>query len=452
MKKQQPNSIEVEKLVLGAILLEPDAMFTVAKMLKPKYFFDGNHQRFYKAMTELYSQNLSIDAVVVFETLKQLELSRDGDVKLLMQLQSAAVSAAKTELHCRIIIEKWMLRELTDTLDKLKNKALKEVDDSFELIGEGINSLEQILAVSEMQIEEENFYDRLPKLFSEIENERQSNVSRGIKTHYFPSFDYYTDGLQEGNLVVISGKYKSGKSRLAMALALDYTVQKIETAIIGFEMNDIEYMKNIVSMATGVRYGYLRDPSSKAPDGSYLLTKDHIYQMKNKCESMFWETKLFISDSVFNDTDIAAKIKYWKKKYGIKVVFIDYLQLIESNKRYERKNLEIADISKMFKNIARLEKLTIFILVQENESGEAAESKGPLRDSDFWFSISHPVDEKKESIKVNGVDVPVDQSTFWVKLKASRHTKNGGSFVCKFFDNGEFKEQSLDEYKYAQII
>jgi hypothetical protein len=171
--------------------------------------------------------------------------------------------------------------------------------------------------------------------------------------------------------------------------------------------------------------------------------------MKQKALDDFEGTNIFISDNVFLDIELFAKIHYWHHKYGVKLVAVDYIQLVPTNEDMERRDMVVAHISRSLKNICRQLKINIIEISQENDRGRTAEGKGPEKDCDFWFSCIHPSDENIKSIKMQDgdalVDVPIDESVFQVRFKASRHSPNGGSFLTKFFENGEYKEY---DYKY----
>lgn len=361
-----------------------------------------------------------------------------------------------------------MLREFISKANSAIQKAQKEIEDPFELIAGTANEFDILLNLSNNDIEEKSFNEILPDIIETIKKERLEGEAATFKTYDFPSFNNATGGIKKGNLIVVSGKYKSGKTRFSLALLKDFAVNsKIPVGLIGFEMDSDEYFKNLLSMQCGIRYAYLRNPGAKNKDGSYKLNDQDLIDLEAKATKSFNQTKIFISDKTVYDSDVTAKIKFWTKKHHLKIIVIDYLQLIETNKRYERRDLELAEISKRLKNIARSENIAIIVLVQENEAGQSADSKGPLRDSDFWFSITHPVDDqayyiddfsqgkKSNEVKkkcvvrvkdINGNDkmIPADQSIFHVKFKASRHSANGKSFLCKFFENGEFKELAID--------
>jgi len=334
-----------------------------------------------------------------------------------------------------------MFREIITLSNKTTSCAFSQTEDPFELLARAINNLDEIRNVIEIAKEDENYWDRLPVLVQRIEEERRQKIETTIKCDTFPSFNTATGGLQKGNLVVISGKYKAGKTRFAYALLIDYAVnKKIPVGMIGLEMGQEEYDKILLSMQTGTRYEYLRDPAGKNKDGSLKLKDELLYEMKLKAEQIFPKTTIMISDSETYDVEIKAKIKYWVKKHKLKIVCIDYLQLVETTNKYERRDLVIAYLSRTFKNLARQLGIILFIIVQENEKGESADSKAPLRDSDFWFSVTHPIDEGKQTVRIDGDEISVDQSHFLIKFKASRHSPNGGIFLTKFYENGEYKE------------
>lgn len=469
-----PSVVSLEKDILAASLNDEAAIFTIVKLLKPYHLTDEKNQLIYKAILQLFNSNEAIDSVSVIETLKKLDLlERAGNAKYISSLNAVYVSSAKLQRYCRIILEKWILRELIAKLKSSATKAQKEIEDPFDLLSGTINDLEILQNSISNDLEEKSFDERLPDIITKIKDDRENGESSTIKAIDFPSFNNATGGLNPGNLLVISGKYKSGKTRFSLSLLRDFAVNsKIPIGLIGFEMDQDEYDKNLLSMQTGVRYGYLRNPAAKNKDGSFKLRDDLINELETKAEKYFKDTKIFINDRCITDTEVISKIKFWVKKHHLKVIAIDYLQLIETNGKFERRDLEIANITKRLKNVAWSENIAIIVLVQENEAGQSADSKGPLRDADFWFSIAHPIDEpsyyiddlsngkSKKKCVVNYKDhlgvsrtLDADQSLFHLKFKASRHSANGKSFLCKFFENGEFKELSLDpEYNQENLI
>ena len=160
-----------------------------------------------------------------------------------------------------------------------------------------------------------------------------------------------------------------------------------------------------------------------------------------------------IDDRTIDLFKIKNKIKLWKKKHRIDIVAIDYMGLMRTTRKYERKDLELDDISLTLKQTAKEMDIPLIILTQENKDGESANSKGPLRDADFWFSISNLADKgiKVWKIEDEGMtyEVAVNPSIFEVRLKANRHGRAGAKMLYEYMPDGTYVEI---DYKHEQSI
>lgn len=442
-----PSAPEVEAQILGAIIIDNNAALKAFQILRSKHFYNIAHGIIYEVMATLFENDTPIDTLTIYNVLKKInKLDEVGGAVYISKLQSTSISSANVGEHCKIVLEKWMYRRMITICHNVAAKAQEQQEDAFELASRAVADIEDVINILDKK-EEVNFYDRLPDILGSIEAERKAEIETTVKCTMFPSFNNATGGLKGGNLLVISGKYKAGKTRMGFSLLSDYAVnKKIPVGMIGFEMVNDEYDKILLSMLTGTRYSYLRDPANKAKDGHYRFTDESFVIMKSTAERLFEGTRIFISDSVIYDVELIAKIRYWNHKHGVKIFCVDYLQLIQTSQRYERRDMEISYLSRTLKNIARQLNIIIIAIVQENEKGESAESKGPLRDSDFWFSVTHPIDEGKQTIKIADEEIKVDQSIFKILFKASRHSPNGGVFLTKFFESGEYKEYDHKKY------
>lgn len=454
LKKQDnikpPSAPEVEAQILGAIIIDNNAALKAFQILRSKHFYSTAHGIIYEVMASIFENGTPIDTITLYQALQKIgKLDEVGGAVYLSEISQRISSSANVEYHCKIVLEKWMYRSMITICNNIAAKAYEQTEDAFELASRAVTDIEEVINILDKK-EEVNFYDRLSVIFGNIEAERRAEIETTIKCVEFPSLNNATGGLQGGNLMVISGKWKAGKTRFGFSLLRDYAVnKKVPVGMIGFEMVNDEYDKILLSMQTGTRYDYLRDPANKAKDGHYRFSEESFIIMKSTAETSFEDTKIFISDSVIYDVELIAKIRYWNHKHGVKIFCVDYLQMIQTSQRYERRDMEISYLSRTLKNIARQLNVIIIVIVQENEKGESAESKGPLRDCDFWFSVTHPIDEDKQSIKIDGKDVPVDQSIFKILFKASRHSPNGGAFLTKFYENGEYKEYDHHQYNEA---
>jgi replicative DNA helicase len=440
-----PSAPEIESSVLGSIMIDNTAGLRAFQMIKPKHFYVRTNAIVYEVMLALFENDTPIDTITMYDALKKTgKLDECGGAVYLSKLSMNIPSSANIEYHCKILIEKWMYREMINISHQLAQKAYEGAESPFELASRVYKQLEDMMNVLEKK-EELNFVKRLPDIFQKIEEERSEKIETTLKCKEYPSFNKATGGLRPGNMVLISGPTKASKTRFAFSLLRDYAVNvKVPVGLIGLEMDTDEYDRILLSMQTQTRYDYLRDPASKAKDGHLRFSADKLHTMKQKAIDDFKDTKIFISDNVFLDIELFAKIHYWHHKYGVRLVAVDYIQLVPTNEDMERRDMVVAHISRNLKNICRQLKINIIEISQENDRGRTAEGKGPEKDCDFWFSCIHPSDDGTKSIKMQSdnelIDVPIDESIFQVRFKASRHSPNGGSFLTKFFENGEYKE------------
>jgi replicative DNA helicase len=445
-KKELPHNESLEQQVLGAMLLDRDGLITGMAKCKKKYFYLREHQLIFQAMLGLSEENTPIDVLTVWEFLKKFNLDlHAGGPALLSRLTDSVSSSANIETHCLLLIEYWIKREILIKTDAVREQVNSGTQDAFELLEEAISDLESILDEIQFIKEERNFYERLPEVIEKIEEEQKNPTDKTLKSKEYPTFNKATGGLRPGNLVALSGAYKRGKTTFGTSLIRDFAVNsKIPVGIISLEMAEYENDLKLLSMQTGTRYAYLRDPAAKDRNGEFILSWERMHRMKMIAEEKFYQTKIFICDEPLDENQIRAKINFWVRKHGIKIIMVDYIGLVETNKKFERRDLEVSHISRTLKLIAKSTGTSMLVLSQENDDGKVAESKGLARDADFWFSISHPVDEGEKQVKIAEKYFPIDQSHFLITFKASRHSQHGGTFLCQFREDGTFVEIDVE--------
>jgi len=453
MKKILAN-IEAERSLLSAIMLNNQHLEDARMILKNgNTFFHPLHQKIFDAMIKLNESGIEIDAVSLYENLKNEGITAAEISKL---HEAASQNPFYTT---RVVYRYWLFRKMVEQSNAVIKLAEKGTEDEFELLERAIQSFESINSQLEFMKQENDFNARIESVYDEIAKERISNVETAFTCEVFPNFNKATGGVKPGNLVVISGDYKKGKSTFGLSLLLDFaTNKKINSGILSLEMSLEEIDKKIISLLTGIRYGYLRNPQVRK-DGSYLLDDEQLLKSARTLKQKFDHVKLFISDEMVDQNGISAKIKYWVRKHNLKIILVDYIGLIETSERYERRDLEIAALSRFFKLLAKRLNVVIIILSQENNEGKIAESKALSRDADFWFSITHPYDDVKKNklelyqkIIYNGqeLNLKLDESLYLVELKASRHTANGTRILCQYHRNGTFNEIDPNRMKSEQ--
>lgn len=454
MIKELPNNIESELLVLGSIILDNSFIPDVSLVLKSKYFFSDVNQSIYSVIIKMHESSMPIDTVSLYEQIQSLKLN--VDVQYLAKLTKDTTYLANVIYHSYIIIEKFLLRELIKKSEKIRELAYNQENDVFEMIEDSVAELESVLSVREEAKEEKNLYDKLDEIFNVIKEERDGNLEPSIKFTNHPSFNRATGGIRNGNVILITGKYKQGKTTVATSLFDDLAIngKKMIGGWFSLEVSEFEMDIKHISQITGTRYGYLRNPADKTLDGHFRFSEDMLRDTILEAKRKLFNSGIYTSDETADLLKIRNKLKLWIKKFGLQFAVIDYLGLLESEGKYERKDLQISETSKKIKRIARELNIPIFILEQENEDGKTSNSKGPIRDADYWFSITNLKDAGKNSFKIreDGIDYdyPIDNSHFEVKLKASRHSPAGVRILYKYLEDGRFVEVDYKhKYEYS---
>lgn len=429
----------IEASVLGAILIDEKSILEISRFLKPHHFYNSIHKEIYSTMIELHSENTNIDSITVYKK------SINVDAIYIERLKDSVISTANIVKHSQILVETWLRIETIKEIDKIKGSIISNSDDIFQIISNMVQKLEDKINIKGPGKSDLTISERLSEFFNNLETERRQEKDITLKSCDFPTFNRATGGLRDGDYLLITGKWKRGKSRFGNALAADFAVNnKVALGLITFEMSDVEFIKMIVSLRLGIRYEYLRDPGYRNKEGELRFNDDSFLNIKLKAEKEFSYTKIYINDGIATDYELFNSIRYWVHKYKVNIILIDYLQLIQSVKRYEAKRLQIDELSAGLKNLARTLKIKIIVIVQENEQGKTNEARGPIRDCDFWLSTSYPFADGKSYIKINNKKVDVDESHFIIQYKESRHTKAGGKWINIFNQDGTYKEFTAD--------
>lgn len=441
--KTPPQNIESEKIVIGSMLLNNDYVPELLMQLKQKYFYEKEHQDLFAIIKRLYETQKPIDVVSVYEAVKTSEIKISAIT--ISKLTEYSYAVGNPFYHALIIAEKYILRELIIKAKEIEERAYNQSEDVFDLIQQSIIELEQVINIKNDAKEEKNLYEQMDDIFQQITDEREGKKQPSLKTTNHPSFNDSTGGIRGGNVIAISGNYKQGKTTFGTAIILDFAVtQKKKIGWFSLEISEYEMNLKFISMVTATRYGYLRDPANKNHYGEFRYRDESLKETITNASRKFYETNIYVNDCDLDIFRIITKLKLWRKKYGIEIACIDYIGLIENPGKNERRDLEIAELSRKLKNTARELDIPIFILSQENEEGKTADSKALLRDADFWFSTSNLLDKGLKVWKIEDNDgkyeVAVDNSYFEVKNKGNRHGPAGKKILYKYNENGTYNE------------
>ena len=370
----QPQAPEVEKAVLGALMIDKDAYVAVCEILKSKSFYEPRHQKIYEAIERLSVNEKPIDVLTVTEQLaKDGVLEEIGGPAYVAELSSIVATSANIVFHASIIAEKYLSRQLVNYSSIIGTKALDETLDVKDVIMEAENILFEIA-----QTNMKKDYTSIKILVGKSTKTMMKNAENkgdvsGISTGY-TRLDYLTSGWQNSDLVVIAGRPAMGKTAFALSMAKNIAAdQNIPMAFFSLEMSGEQLSNRLISNVCEIE-------GRKIMSGQ--LDRSEWDRFDKRINNLL-EAPLYIDDtpglSVF---ELKTKAHRLVRERGIKLIMIDYLQLMNANgMRFNSRQEEVAKISKSLKELAKDLNIPIIALSQLNrgvEGREGAEGKRPL--------------------------------------------------------------------------
>ncbi len=364
--KIPPQSLEAERAVIGAMMLQKDAVADVIDILNEESFYDPRHQTIYKAIKDLFGHSKPIDLISIHDTLQRNgEISIAGGVSYLTELVNSVSSSAHVEYYARIISEKHIKRELIRMSSKIIEKSYDETSDVFDVLNEAEAHLFQI-AENNMSRSVDNMHDVVTEAITEIEKASQNKTGiSGVPTG-FSALDRITAGWQNSDMIVIAARPAMGKTAFVLSMARNIAVDyNMGVAIFSLEMSSVQLVKRLISAEA-------RIPAEKLRKGDLA---DHEFQQLHSRISKLSTAPIFIDDtpglSVF---DLRAKCRRLKMdpKKNLSIVIIDYLQLMSAggSSKGGNREQEISTISRSIKEIAKELNVPVIALSQLSRSVE----------------------------------------------------------------------------------
>ena len=362
MGKLPPQAIDIEEAVLGAMLLEKNAVNDAIDILQPESFYKPGHQKIFGAILELFANSENIDLLSVTERLrKKGELQLVGGPGYVAQLTNRIASAAHIEYHARIISEKHILRSLIEVSNDVIKNAYDETQDVFNVLNEAEEGLFKI-AEGNLKKSYGKVSDLVQEAIEEIQvaSKNTEGVS-GVPTG-FTDLDRLTGGFQKSDMIVLAARPGMGKTAFVLSLARNTAVQFNQgVAIFSLEMSSVQLTKRMMSMETGIS-------SEKIRKG--FQSQDDWDQLHNRINALA-EAPIFIDDTpALSIFELRAKCRRLKMQYDIQMVIIDYLQLMTAGTSGGNREQEISTISRSIKEIAKEISVPIIALSQLSRSVE----------------------------------------------------------------------------------
>ena len=358
--KIPPQAKELEEAILGAIMLEKGAFDTVVEILKPECFYVDANQRIFKAMQSLAVKSLPIDLLTVVEELKFKEdLELVGGPYYITRLTNAVVSSANIDTHARIVLQKFIQRELIRISGEIIGDAYEDSTDVFDMLDVAESKLFEITN-NHLRKNFDDIETVLIKTIHRIEDMRlrQDDIT-GVPTG-FPTLDKITYGWQPTDLIVLAARPSVGKTAFALNLARSAAMHPTKPTAVGFfslEMSSSQLVQRILSAESEIHL-------EKIARGK--LEDYEMRQLYDKGINKLSKAPIFIDDSAaLNIFELRAKCRRLKNKHNIGMIIIDYLQLMSgSADRNSNREQEISKISRDLKGLAKELQVPIIALSQ----------------------------------------------------------------------------------------
>ena len=373
--KLPPQAVDLEEAVLGALMLEKNALSEVIDILKPDSFYKESHQKIFQAIYNLFQKTSPIDILTVVAELRQMgALEMVGGAYYITQLTDRVVSAANIEFHARIISQKYIQRELIKVSTEIINSSYDETSDIFDLLDHAEKSLFDI-AQNNLRRDSRKMDDIMREAISSLELLRdRTDGLTGIPSG-LTALDRMTSGWQPSDLVIIAARPAMGKTAFVLSVARNAAVDHSRpVAVFSLEMSSVQLVNRLIAGETEIE-------QEKLKKGNLA---DHEWQQLHSRIGRLTEAPLIIDDTpALNVFEFRAKCRRLKAQYDIQMVIVDYLQLMHGKSEGKgggNREQEIGSISRALKSVAKELNIPVLALSQLSRAVESrpGNSKRPM--------------------------------------------------------------------------
>ncbi|MFA5619954.1 MAG: replicative DNA helicase [Weeksellaceae bacterium] len=361
--KIPPQAVDLEEAVLGAMMIDKKGVNEIIDILTPEVFYKIHHQVIYQAIQKLFHDTQPIDLLTVANELrKEGKLEMVGGDYYLIQLTQKVASSAHIEYHARVIVEKYILRRLIEISSDIIDKSFDETSDVLELLDYSESKLFEITENNlkrTFQSSENLVLEAIQKIKAMSDKKGMSGVPSGFK-----KIDSITSGWQNSDLVIIAARPGMGKTAFVLSMARNISVDfNIPTAIFSLEMSSVQLITRMISSETGIPSEKLRKANLESYEWQQLFEGVKFLE----------KAPLFIDDTpALSIFDLRAKARRLVAQHDIKLIIIDYLQLMTlgGSKGAGNREQEISTISRNLKSIAKELDVPVIALSQLSRSVE----------------------------------------------------------------------------------
>lgn len=399
-----PQNMEAEKAVLGACLLNGDAIYSALEYVRPADFYRQEHQTIFDCMLELNENHIPCDMVTVMEELqKKGLLEQAGGISYLAELTSEVPSAESAAHYAKIVADKALQRSLIGAAQQLVENGFSGNKDGLELLGDAESLIHDI---GERKLRQ---YFRqadqvMLKEFERIEDIKSADGITGIPT--FRDLDKYLSGLQKGDLILLAARPAVGKTSFAMNIAANACVRyDYSVAVFSLEMPAEQLAQRMLCSQAKVDQGKWRSGRISTEDIAKLSGSLTAFAGKN----------LYLDDNPGTTVaEMRAKCRRLQGDKGLDLIVVDYLQLMHSSRRVESRQQEISEISRSLKGLAKELSVPVLALSQLSRQAEQSGERAPMlshlresgsleQDADVVLFLNRPRNDEGDEDAPSGI-------------------------------------------------
>lgn len=370
IKREIPKNIEAEEAVLGSILINQETIYEVSELLDIEDFYRKNHRTIFKAMLNLSTSKKAIDIITLTNYLTHIsKLEEVGGIVFVTALANKVPSTANLKHYINIVKEKSMLRNIINIAEHMESMSYdNEQLDTPEMILDKTEQMISRLTKKMIVTKVDNIQGQTLKAYMDIENIiNHKDELLGLETGLY-DLDNFLQGLKNSDFMILAARPSMGKTAFALNIASHLSIKK-DTPVVFFslEMSSNQLIHRIFSS-----YGLI--PLFNLKSGN--LDDAHTQKLI-KVSNKLSQSKLLINDEISNLMSLRSIARKLKRENDIKLIIIDYLQLLEGTRR-ENRNLEISEISRSLKILAKELDIPIIALSQLSRSVESRQVKKPM--------------------------------------------------------------------------
>ncbi len=408
MEQVPPHNLDAEQSVLAAIILDNDALVKVMEMLQPEDFYVGSHRILFTAMREMSEKGAPLDLITLTEQLQATgRLEQAGGPAAISDLTGRVSTAANVEYWARIVRDKSLLRKMISRSTEIITEAYQEPEQMEVFLDRAENKILEV-ASHQTRTSYQPLSEIIQESFKIIEDfENRKGAVTGVPSG-FNDLDKLTSGFQRNELAILAGRPSTGKTALALNFIRNAALDaELTVAFFSLEMAATQLVMRMICSEARMNFERLRRGEFK---------KNHWITLTNAASALS-QSKIYIEDTaVLSVLGLKAKARRIKAEYGLDIVIVDYLQLLQglgTKKSRDSREQEIAEISRSLKGMAKELDIPVLALSQLSRAVERREDKTPIlsdlresgsleQDADLILFLHRPGMYKRKSKDKSG--------------------------------------------------